>query len=123
MRTLAGMITYYGIKNCDTVKRARTALQDHGIDARFHDFRADGIDMALASDMVAALGAKVVVNTRGTTWRGLSDTDKARADSDPAGLIAEFPALIKRPVWRKGDAWRIGFAKRDEADMLAWLKG
>jgi len=116
------MITYFGIKTCDTVKRATTALAAASIPATFHDFRKDGLDQSTAEAFIAALGAETVINKRGTTWRGLSDADKARADSDAAALIMDYPALIKRPVWQKGGDYRVGFAKKDEADMLGWLQ-
>ncbi len=117
------MITIYGIKNCDTVKKARKWLEAEGLEHRFHDFRADGIDAALVARFVDALGFEAVLNTRGTTWRKLSDTDKADVDSKKAcTLMLANEALIKRPVWEKGGDYRLGFAAKDMDALRAWLK-
>lgn len=66
----------YGIKNCDTIKKARRYLEDNGINYQFHDYRVEGIDDALLSTFIAQLGWEVLVNKRGTTWRKLSDAEK-----------------------------------------------
>lgn len=66
----------YGIKNCDTIKKARRYLEDNGINYQFHDYRVEGIDDALLSMFIAQLGWEVLVNKRGTTWRKLSDAEK-----------------------------------------------
>src|SRR3546814_2331291 len=70
------MITLYGIKNCDTVQRALKRLSDAGIACRFHDFKTDGLDIALAQSWVDALGVDVVVNRKGTTWRKLDEATR-----------------------------------------------
>ena len=105
------MITVYGIPNCDTVKKARKWLEAEGMDFTFHDFRKDGLEESLAADWVARLGADVVINKRGTTWRKLSDEQKnITSDAQAVALILESPAMIKRPVFDKdGD--------------LCWLQG
>jgi Spx/MgsR family transcriptional regulator len=93
------MITLYGIKNCDTVKKARAWLDDNSIDYRFHDFRTDGIDTATISDWLKTLGADTLVNKRGTTWRGLDAGLQALVGtSRTADILHEHPALMKRPV-------------------------
>lgn len=90
----------YGIKNCDTIKKARNSLDASGIDYRFHDYRVDGIDDALLQSFIDRLGYEVLLNTRGTTWRKLPEaeregvTDAARAK---AVMLAQ-PSIIKRPV-------------------------
>ena len=109
----------YGIKNCDTVKKARTALTDAGVDYRFHDFRAEGIDAATIQGWIDELGLDRVLNKRGTTWRKLSDDEKA--ETDPATLIALMaaqPTLIKRPVIEADGQVLVGF-KADVQDALA----
>jgi len=88
------MITLFGLKNCDTCKKAMKALPD----AAFVDIRAEADLAAKLPVWLEAVGAKALVNTRSTTWRGLDETQRARADSDTAGLLAENPTLIKRPV-------------------------
>lgn len=90
----------YGIKNCDTIKKARRYLEDNGINYQFHDYRVEGIDDALLSAFIAQLGWEVLVNKRGTTWRKLSDAEKnavVDAESAKKVLLAE-PAMIKRPI-------------------------
>ena len=117
------MITIYGIKNCDTVKKARKWLEAEGLDHRFHDFRGDGIDAALVARFVDALGFEAVLNTRGTTWRKLSAAEKADVDSEKAcGLMLANEALIKRPVWEKDGDYRLGFAAKDMDGLTTWLK-
>jgi arsenate reductase len=116
------MTTLYGIKNCDTVKRARTALEDNKIPYQFHDFRVQGLDIPLAQVLLEALGADQLINRRGTTWRTLDDGDQALADgSGAANLLLRFPSLIKRPVIQHNKAWRVGFSRQDEAAILDWL--
>ncbi|EBO9259660.1 ArsC family reductase [Salmonella enterica] len=94
------MITLYGIKNCDTIKKARRWLEEHGIDYRFHDYRVDGIDRPLLNTFIAELGWQSLLNTRGTTWRKLDEADRSGiTDADSAAaLMVEQPAIIKRPL-------------------------
>lgn len=116
------MITLYGIKNCDTVKRALTALDRTGIAYSFHDFKTAGLSVEEAEAFLTALGPEAVINRRGTTWRKLSADDQARAEGEGAAqLLSESSSLVKRPVWRRSDgAWAVGFAKKEEEAMLAW---
>ena len=102
------MIKVYGIPNCDTVKKARVFLTDSGKEFHFHNFKKDGLERADVERFLTAVG-EALINKRGTTWRKLSDDDKARAESDPAGLLVDYPSIIKRPVIDHGDAITIGF--------------
>ena len=112
------MITLYGIPNCDTVKKARKWLEGEGIDFTFHDFRKDGLERSLAESWIASLGADIVINRRGTTWRKLPDDRKELADDGQAvDLILEFPAMIKRPVIDKDGALHVGF-KHDAREFM-----
>ncbi|MCW2254486.1 Spx/MgsR family transcriptional regulator [Providencia alcalifaciens] len=103
----------YGIKNCDTIKKARRYLEDNDISYQFHDYRTDGLDDALLSTLISQLGWEVLVNKRGTTWRKLSDEEKnAVIDTESAKkvLLAE-PAMIKRPVLVSADdRYLVGFS-------------
>lgn len=120
---MRAMITLYGIKNCDTVKRARTSLEQAGIAFNFHDFRADGLTPALAQQWLDALGADVLINRRGTTWRGLdASTQAALFGAEAAQILPQHTSVIKRPVLNRNGALRVGFAKAEEADILHWLK-
>lgn len=104
------MITVYGIPNCDTCRKARRWLDDRGADYRFHDFRKDGLERATVAAWLAELGADVLVNRRGTTWRQLPEQDRARLETDAADLLVAHPTLIKRPVIDLGDRRQVGFA-------------
>lgn len=118
------MITLYGIKNCDTVKKALTWAREEGLEHSFHDFRADGLSAEKLAAMQAALGTDKLLNTRGTTWRKLPEEDRAdMTDAKAAALMLEHVALIKRPVWEKDGDYRIGFAKTDMGVLEAWVKG
>ncbi|WP_353166734.1 ArsC family reductase [Providencia sp.] len=103
----------YGIKNCDTIKKARRYLEDNGIDYQFHDYRVDGLDDALLSVFMEHIDWEVLVNKRGTTWRKLSDEQKnavVDATSAKEVLLAE-PAMIKRPVLISADnRYLVGFS-------------
>ncbi|MCH7865118.1 MAG: ArsC family reductase [Proteobacteria bacterium] len=104
------MITVFGLQNCDTCRKALKWLDGQGIEHRFHDFRKDGLDAGLLGRWIAAQGWETVLNRRGTTWRKLSDADKAGLDgAKAAALMAAHPALIKRPVFEKGERVIIGF--------------
>ena len=103
----------YGISNCSTVKKARTWLADHAHDVPFHDFRKQGVDAAWLREVVAQTGWQALLNTRGTTWRKLTDAEKA-AVTDEAGAIALMlaqPSVIKRPVLERDGSYHVGFAE------------
>ena len=112
------MIAVYGIPNCDTVKKARVWLDKAGLDYTFHDYKKEGADPERLARWVAEKGADVVLNKRGTTFRKLSDADRARADSDPVGLMAEHPSLIKRPVVEHPGGLLVGFVEAEWAGAL-----
>jgi len=117
------MITLYGIKNCDTVQRARKRLDSEGIAYRFHDFKTDGLSRELAQRWIAALGVDVVVNRKGTTWRKLDDaTRDGLTAGNAAALLAREPSLVKRPVIDAPRGLSVGFAKTDEAAIVDRLR-
>lgn len=94
------MIILHGIKNCDTVKKARRWLESHHIDYQFHDYRANGINAEMMHKFSAALGWQALLNTRGTTWRTVDEARRnAITDEQSAiALMIEMPAIIKRPL-------------------------
>ncbi len=115
------MLTLYGIKNCDTVKKARKWLEGADIDYHFHDYRKDGIDAELIAGFAAHLSWESLLNTRGTTWRKLDDADRQDVDEAKAiELMAANDALVKRPVWQKDGEFRLGFAAKDADEIRAW---
>ena len=104
------MLTLYGIKNCDTVKKARRWLEDHGVEYQFHDFRQDGLEKNQLTSWVESLGWETLVNKRSTTWRNLSDSDKKITTSPQAiKLLLANPTLIKRPVTKTNKMLLVGF--------------
>ena len=102
--------TLYGIPNCDTVKKARVWLDEHGRPFTFRDYQKAGIDRASLEGWVAEHGWEVVLNRNGTTFKALDVADKADLDADKAiGLMLAQPSMIKRPVLDLGDRTIVGF--------------
>jgi Spx/MgsR family transcriptional regulator len=109
------MIHLYGIPNCDTVKKARAWLDMQGKAYTFHDYKKEGADPAKVAEWITAAGLDVIVNRKGTTFRALSDDDKARAaDRHTAvALLVQHPSIIKRPIAEHARGILVGF-KEDE---------
>ncbi len=108
----------FGLKNCDTCRKALNALKDAGKQPDFHDVRVDGVTRAYLTKWAKAAGWQALLNTRSTTWRGLSEEDKSNVDEAKAiALMEENPALIKRPVIEAGGKVTIGWTK-DVQDAL-----
>lgn len=104
------MITLYGIRNCDTIKKARSWLTNSGIDYHFHDYRAAGLPEQLLRNWCRQLGWETLVNRRGLTWRKLPDEAKTSLNESAAiKLMLDNPALIKRPLLDTGTALHVGF--------------
>lgn len=105
------MIILYGIPNCDTVKKARTWLGDHGVDYQFHDFKKQGVPPAQLARWTQAAGWEKVLNRQGTTWRKLDAAAQAGVhDSASAeALMLANPSVIKRPVVDWGKGITVGF--------------
>jgi arsenate reductase len=103
-------LTVYGIPNCDTVKKARVWLDQHGHAFAFHDYKKAGIDRASLERWVVDHGWETVLNRSGTTFRALPDSDKTGLDADRAiDLMLAQPSMIKRPVLDLGDRTLVGF--------------
>lgn len=115
------MTTLYGIPNCDTVKKARQWLANSAVDHAFHDFKKQGVSADQLSGWIAAQGLDKVLNRKGTTWRALSDADKARAESEHGAieLLIEKPSMIKRPVLEHGGKVYLGFNETAYAEVFA----
>jgi len=114
------VLTLHGIPNCDTVKKARIWLDAAGKAYTFHDYKKEGADPERIAGWIAAAGLDVVVNRRGTTFRALSDEDKARAaDAATApALLAANPSVIKRPIAEHDGGLLVGFKADDWAAAL-----
>lgn len=104
------MIKLYGIKNCDSVKKAQRWLQDNQQPFAFHDFRVEGLDAKTLAHWCQNLGWKTLLNTKSTTWRQLPDDIKRNASAhNAAALMLAHPTLIKRPVLVTGEDYLVGF--------------
>ena len=105
------MITMYGIRNCDTVKKARAWLDARGVPYAFHDYKVSGVDAALLESWCAELGWEALLNRAGTTFRKLAQTEKQQLDAAKARkLMLAHPSLIKRPVLDLGSRRVVGFS-------------
>jgi len=104
------MIKLYGIPNCDTMKKARVWLAEHGVDYAFHDYKKAGIDEKMLRAWVKELGWKPLLNTRGMMWRKVPQDVKDSIDEASAiALMLETPSIIKRPVLDTGKRRYVGF--------------
>ncbi len=110
------MTTLYGIPNCDTVKKARTWLAEHGVEHRFHDFKKQGVPEAALNRWLAAAYHEELLNRKGTTWRGLDEVTRAAVVdiTSARALLLQHASVIKRPVveWSDG-AVTVGFDAAD----------
>ncbi|MDD8058189.1 MULTISPECIES: ArsC family reductase [Shewanella] len=103
-------MTLYGIKNCDTVRKARKWLEAEKIDFTFHDFREDGLTAETVNQWVKVVGWEALFNKRSTSFRGLTDAEKSDITQEKAiALMVQYPTLVKRPVLVKQDSILIGF--------------
>jgi arsenate reductase len=104
-------VTIYGIKNCDTMKKARSWLDQKGVAYAFHDYKAAGIDRSRLTSWVGRVGWEKLLNRAGTTFRKLPDAEKAGLTEDKAlALMLLQPSMIKRPVLESGRDLLVGFS-------------
>ena len=116
------MIKIYGIKNCDTMKKAFKWLEEKSIDYVFHDYRKDGVDEDMIRQWVSECGLDVVLNKKGTTWRKLPETVKESLGENAAiKLLCKNEAMIKRPIFDLGDKRIIGFSKNEQVMLESTL--
>jgi arsenate reductase len=108
-------IKVYGIKNCDTVKKAIAYLNDCEIDFQFIDFRQSPISQQVLKKMVDSVGWELLINKRSTTYRSLSEEEKSNISYD---LVLRLPALIKRPVLIQGEKTMVGFSEHQYAKLI-----
>jgi arsenate reductase len=111
------MLNIYGIKSCDTMKKAFTWLTEHGIEHHFHDYKKEGADETRLRHWIDQLGWETVINRRGTTWRKLPQAQRDAMDVEGAVQAAlANPSLIKRPIIEQGTILLAGF------DAAAWAQ-
>lgn len=111
------MLTVYGIKQCDTCRKALKWLAGQGIDHRFHDFRTDGLQADVLQSWLGSSYADKLVNRRSTTWRQLTDEQRQFEGGALLQLLLEFPTLIKRPVFVKESIVAIGFNPKELLEL------
>jgi Spx/MgsR family transcriptional regulator len=110
--------TLYGIKNCDTIKKARAYLEAKQIPYRFHDYRVDGVDEQLIQRFIDQCGVEAILNQRSTSWRQLSEQQRADLSAEKVvQLLLEVPTLIKRPILECGEQLLVGFSPELYADL------
>ena len=113
-------ITLYGIKACDTMKKARSWLDEHGVSYAFHDYKVSAIDAASLQKWCDEHGWDKVLNRAGTTFRKLDEADKQDLDQARAiALMLAQPSMIKRPVLDLGERTLLGFKPELYAQALA----
>ena len=112
-------VTLYGIKNCDTMKKARAWLDGKGVAYRFHDYKAEGIERGRLEGWAARVGWQILLNSAGTTFRKLPDRQKQGLTKEKAiALMLEHPSMIKRPVLEAGGKLLVGFKSTEYQDIL-----
>lgn len=113
-------VTLYGIKNCDTVKKARAWLKAQGIEYLFHDYKTEGVERALLKAWCDEFGWEVLLNRAGTTFRKLPDADKENLTMAKAiRLMLAQPSMIKRPVLDLGKRRLVGFKPNIYAEAFS----
>jgi arsenate reductase len=113
-------ITIYGIKNCDTMKKARAWLDEHGIAYVFHDYKSAGIERGVLEQWAGQVGWETLINRAGTTFRALPDDKKEGLNERKAlALMTAQPAMIKRPVLVIGEEILVGFKPEHYRAALA----
>ena len=119
LQTVTTTLRLYGIPNCDTVKKARVWLEQHGVTHVFHDYRKDGVDPAALGRWVDEHGWETVLNRAGTTFRKLPEDARTGLDRSKAvALMLAQPSMIKRPVLDLGDRRLVGFKPERYAEAL-----
>ena len=114
------MTKIYGIKNCDTMKRARTWLETHKVAHSFHDYKVSGIDKSTLEDWARTVGWEVLLNRAGTTFRKLPEADKAGITEKKAiALMLAQPSMIKRPVLEAKGKLTVGFKPEDYKKLFS----
>jgi arsenate reductase len=112
--------TLYGIRNCDTLKKAWTWLDDHGIAYVFHDYKREGIACERLQEWLRQVGWETLLNRAGTTFRKLPEGDRQNLDAAKAiELMLSQPSMIKRPVLEAGGRLLVGFKPADYETLAA----
>lgn len=113
------MLIVYGIKQCDTCRKALKWLHAEGIEHRFHDFRSDGLEAGLLKGWMNSPFADKLINRRSTSWRQLNDEQRQLEGGAQRQLLLDFPTLIKRPVFVMDDIIAVGFKPQELAGLIS----
>lgn len=114
---LPDTLAVYGIKQCDTCRKALKWLTEQGIDHRFHDFRTDGLQANVLAGWLDSSFADKLLNRRSTTWRQLTDEQRQSEGEALLELLLEHPTLIKRPVFVSDDIVAVGFNPKELTEL------
>jgi Spx/MgsR family transcriptional regulator len=115
-------LTVFGIRSCDTCRRAQKYLTDHNIEFRFHDLRVDGLDIQTLERWSDRIGWEKLLNRQSLTWRKIPEIDKAQITRSRAlGMMIDQPTLIKRPVLESKEFIAVGFSEKRFADFIEGL--
>jgi len=118
------MIVVYGLRNCDSCRRARTWLDELNIEHRFFDYRKETLDGDMVSKWISCLGWENIVNRRSATWRQLPSAKKLNLNNSSAKvLMLEFPTLIKRPIIQTNEGLLVGFNEKKKAKLKSGKTG
>ena len=113
------MLTVYGIKSCDSCRKARKYLTDKGIEHTFHDVRDDGLNIQMLERWADRISWETLLNKHGLTWRKIPEVDRADMSRDKAlAAMIDNPTLIKRPVFKHDDYIAVGFSEKRFGDFL-----
>jgi arsenate reductase len=113
------VLTVYGIKSCDTCKKARKYLVENEIDHRFHDLREDGLDIQMLERWAERMGFEKLLNKQSPTWRKMPEVDRADMTRSKAmAAMIERPTLIKRPILEADNFIAVGFSEKRFGDFL-----
>jgi arsenate reductase len=114
------MLTVYGIKSCDTCRKARKYLAENDIEFRFHDVRDDGLDIQMLERWGGRIEWEKLLNRQSLTWRKIPEVDRAGMTKDRAfALMLDQPTLVKRPVLESDQFMAVGFSEKRFGDYLA----
>lgn len=113
------MIKIYGIKNCDTVKKALNWLTENKISYQFHDYKKEGVDKETLEKFVEKFGYEKILNQKGMTWRALDKADQQKITDKKSAidLMLEKPSIIKRPLVDNGEKLLVGFNEEEWAGL------
>lgn len=113
------MLTIFGIKSCDTCRRARKYLAEHNIDFAFHDLREDGLDIQMLERWTQRIGWERLLNKQSLTWRKIPEVDRNDMSRDKAlAAMIDGPTLVKRPVIESAKFIAVGFSEKRFGDFI-----